>query len=263
MRSGTAPSHRSSPTRKPPKQSVLDKYGYTNSEQFLNWRWFAKYGGGPMVDLGSHQIDLFFWVWGVPPSSVTAIGGTDAFSPRREAYDRVMCLYEFQMPDGTKNEAYYQVISSNARGGFYEQFMGTHASLTIAEISARATPCSASSRGVGPTRNGRPSSTGVGFFLGATTRSRRKSRRTWVDTRISGLANGNPLPIELNKPAHIRTSRTLAAFAMARSSTARPSCDESAVAVLAANVPPDSRKTHYFKPEDSRSRRVPRLPREA
>ena len=104
--------------KKPPKQSVLDKYGYTNPEQFHNWRWFYKYGGGSMVDLGSHQIDLFIWAWGVPPSSVTAIGGKDAFSPRRQAYDRVMCLYEFQMPDGTKNEAYYQVISSNARGGF-------------------------------------------------------------------------------------------------------------------------------------------------
>ena len=74
-----------------------------------------KYGGGSMVDLGSHQIDLFFWAWGVPPTSVTAIGGRDAFTPRRQTYDRVYCIYEFAMPDGTKNEAVYQVIFMTTR----------------------------------------------------------------------------------------------------------------------------------------------------
>ena len=60
--------------KRPPKQAILTKYGYENAEQYLNWRWFHKYGGGSMVDLGSHQIDLFFWAWGVPPTSVTASG---------------------------------------------------------------------------------------------------------------------------------------------------------------------------------------------
>ena len=64
--------------KRPPKQDILTKYGYENAEQYLNWRWFYKYGGGSMVDLGSHQIDLFIWAWGVPPSSVRAVGGKDA-----------------------------------------------------------------------------------------------------------------------------------------------------------------------------------------
>ena len=50
--------------KRPPKQEILTKYGYENAEQYLNWRWFYKYGGGSMVDLGSHQIDLFIWAWG-------------------------------------------------------------------------------------------------------------------------------------------------------------------------------------------------------
>ena len=71
-----------------------------------------------------------------------------------------------------------------------------------------------------------------------------------VDTRISALANGNPLPIELNKPAHMPHLENF--FAACRHGE-KLNCPaelayESAVAVLAANVSADSRKTLYFKP---------------
>ncbi|MCK7518545.1 MAG: Gfo/Idh/MocA family oxidoreductase [Ignavibacteriales bacterium] len=56
-------------------QATLDKYGYSNMTEFRNWRLFKKFGGGPMVDLGSHQIDLFSWVYGTHPASVVASGG--------------------------------------------------------------------------------------------------------------------------------------------------------------------------------------------
>ena len=240
--------------KKPPKQSVLDKYGYTNPEQFHNWRWFYKYGGGSMVDLGSHQIDLFIWAWGVPPSSVTAIGGKDAFSPRRQAYDRVMCLYEFQMPDGTKNEAYYQVISSNARGGFYEQFMGTHASLTIAEISARGNTVQRELRAGGLTDQQWQTFIDKGWILPAEGDKIKKevTKDIAVDTRISAQATGNELGVTMNKPAHMPHLENF--FAACRHG-AKLNCPaelayESAVAVLAANVSADSHQTHYFKPED-------------
>ncbi len=114
---------------------TLQKYGYENMEQFLNWRWFAKYGGGPMVDLGSHQIDLFFWVWDCVPISVTAIGGNDYYN--RQMNDNVMAIYEFKTREGVINRAYYQVLTTSSRGGFYEQFMGENGSLTISEIAAR------------------------------------------------------------------------------------------------------------------------------
>ena len=37
----------------------LAKYGYKDMHQFRNWRWFKALGGGPLSDLGAHQIDQF------------------------------------------------------------------------------------------------------------------------------------------------------------------------------------------------------------
>jgi predicted dehydrogenase len=73
---------------------ILDKYGYNSMQEFRNWRWYKKYGGGPIVDLGSHQIDLFEWVWECNPSSVVASGGNDFYS-HREWYDNVLCIFEY------------------------------------------------------------------------------------------------------------------------------------------------------------------------
>ncbi len=240
--------------RRPPKQEILTRYGYENPEQYLNWRWFYKYGGGSMVDLGSHQIDLFIWAWGVPPSSVTAIGGKDAFNPPRMAYDRVMCLYEFNMPDGTKNEAYYQVISSNARGGFYEQFMGVDASLTIAEISARGNTVQRELRQGGLSDAQWQKFIEKGYILPNVGDAIKKevTKDIAVDTRISAQATGNDIAVSMNKPAHMPHLENF--FAACRHGEAL-NCPadlayESAVAVLAANTSADTHKTHYFKPED-------------
>ena len=240
--------------KKPPKQEILTKYGYTNPEQFHNWRWFYKYGGGSMVDLGSHQIDLFIWAWGVPPSSVTAIGGKDAFNPPREAYDRMYCIYEFKMPDGTKNEAIYQVISSNARGGFYEQFMGVNASLTIAEISARGNTVQRELRQGGLSEAEWQKFIDKGWILPTEGDKVKKevTKDIAVDTRISAQANGNQLAVEMNKPAHMPHLENF--FAACRHGAAL-NCPaelayESAVAVLAANKSADSHAKYVFKPEE-------------
>ena len=240
--------------KRPPKQEILTKYGYENAEQYLNWRWFYKYGGGSMVDLGSHQIDLFIWAWGVPPSSVRAVGGKDAFNPPRMAYDRMYCIYEFKMPDGTKNEAIYQVISSNARGGFYEQFMGVNASLTIAEISARGNTVQRELRAGGLSDADWQKFIDKGWILPSEGDKIKKevTKDIAVDTRISAQATGNALGVTMNKPAHMPHLENF--FAACRHG-AKLNCPaelayESAVAVLAANVSADSHKTHYFKPED-------------
>ena len=113
-------------------QSKLDKYGYASMTHFRNWRWFKKYGGGPIVDLGSHQIDLFSWVFGVNPSSVMASGGIDYYK-NREWYDNVMTIYEFKTKTGTAR-ALYQVQTSTKHGGFYETFMGDNGSIVMSEI---------------------------------------------------------------------------------------------------------------------------------
>ena len=239
--------------KRPPKPAVLTKYGYESAEQYLNWRWFHKYGGGSMVDLGSHQIDLFFWAWGVPPKSVTAIGGKDVFDPPRETYDNVMCLYEFEMPDGKVNRAYYQVVSSNGRGGFYEQFMGENATATIAEISACGNEVQREirSRG-GYTAAEWQRFIDDGLILPIRTPVSAVSEDINVDVRASRQARGNPISVELDKPAHMPHLENF--FAAVRHGE-KLNCPaelayESAVAVLAANRAVEERKTIYFKPED-------------
>src|SRR5665213_2018744 len=59
------------------KPEILAKYGFTDMHQFRNWRWFKGLGGGPLSDLGAHQIDIFNWWFGAPAKSVMASGGKD------------------------------------------------------------------------------------------------------------------------------------------------------------------------------------------
>ena len=113
--------------------ATLARYGYASMRQFRNWRWFKKYGGGPVSDLGSHQIDVFNWFFGCEPSSVMAGGGRDYYTDR-EWHDNVMAIYEYKTPDGLAR-AFYQVLTTTSAGGGYaEQFMGTAGSLKISEV---------------------------------------------------------------------------------------------------------------------------------
>jgi len=115
--------------------ATLAKYGYDSMREFRNWRWYRKYGGGPIVDLGSHQIDIFSWVFDAKPVSVIAGGGID-FYPHHEWYDNVMAVYEYETAAGIAR-ALYQVLTTTSNGGFFESFMGDDGALTISEVPAR------------------------------------------------------------------------------------------------------------------------------
>jgi len=111
---------------------ILAKYGYQDMHQFRNWRWFKKLGGGPLSDLGAHQIDIFNWWFGVHPRSVMAMGGVDYY-PNHEWYDNAMVVYEYPLPEGTAR-AFYQVhTTTSAGGGYFEYFMGDQGSLKMSE----------------------------------------------------------------------------------------------------------------------------------
>jgi len=114
----------------PPEQ--LAKYGFTDMHQFRNWRWFKNLGGGPLSDLGAHQIDIFNWWFGVKPKSVMASGGLDYYK-NHEWYDNAMVIYEFPLPEGVAR-AFYQVqTTTSAGGGYFEYFMGDEGSLKMSE----------------------------------------------------------------------------------------------------------------------------------
>ena len=110
----------------------LAKYGYTDMHQFRNWRWFKNLGGGPLSDLGAHQIDIFNWWFGMPPKSVMASGGIDYYK-NHEWYDNAMVIYEYQLPEGVARAFYEVQTTTSAGGGYFEYFMGDEGSLKMSE----------------------------------------------------------------------------------------------------------------------------------
>ncbi len=124
------------PDRTWPKKDELDaatlkRFGYKDMHAFRNWRWYKKHGGGPIVDLGSHQIDVFSWFLGVPPKSVMASGGMDYYK-NHEWPDNVMSIFEFATAQGMVR-AYYQVLTTSSSRGYLEGFLGDAATLQISE----------------------------------------------------------------------------------------------------------------------------------
>ena len=111
---------------------TLQRYGFKDMHQFRNWRWFRDLSGGPISDLGAHQIDIFNWFLGTGPKSVMASGGSDYYSTR-EWYDNVMAIFEYDTAQGPVR-AFYQVLTTtSAGGGYFEQFMGDEGSVKISE----------------------------------------------------------------------------------------------------------------------------------
>jgi predicted dehydrogenase len=113
-------------------EDILKKYGYENMYQFRNWRWFKKYGGGPLSDLGAHQIDIFNWFFDAPPKSVLAGGGNDYY-PNHEWFDNAMAIFEYETPEGIARAFYEVLTTTSAGGGYFEQFMGTDGTLKMSE----------------------------------------------------------------------------------------------------------------------------------
>lgn len=117
------------------EEAVLNQYGFKNMRQFLNWRWYKGLGGGPIVDLGSHQIDIYSWFLGCNPKNVIASGGVDYWK-EHEWYDNVIAIYEYETSNGPVR-ATYQTLTTNSANGYYECFMGDEGTMLISEASNR------------------------------------------------------------------------------------------------------------------------------
>lgn len=111
----------------------LKQYGYRSMHQFRNWRWYKGLGGGPIVDLGSHQIDIYGWFLGVNPTHVMASGGNLYYDPQtHEWHDTVVAIYDYDTPLGPA-KAYYSTQTTNGSRGYFENFMGDQGTLLISE----------------------------------------------------------------------------------------------------------------------------------
>ncbi len=123
------------PPTLPISQEVLTKYGYKDEKQFRNWRWYKGLGGGPISDLGAHQIDIFGWFFGGRPTEVMAAGDCSYYN--KEHYDNIMCILKYNTFQGHTATAFYQVLTAtSAGGGYYEQFMGDKGAIKMSENDA-------------------------------------------------------------------------------------------------------------------------------
>jgi len=234
------------PKTYPIDPAKLQSYGYADMTEFRNWRWYKKFGGGPIVDLGSHQIDLFSWVFGGNPRTVFASGGADYYKGR-EWFDNVMAVYEFDTPEGPAR-AMYQVQTTTKYGGFYEVFMGEDGAIQISEVAQRGNWALREAHA--PEWD---SLVKDGLLLSeAPVIQKTDTRNIFVDVRVTAEAGRWPFPVDLAKPAHQPHLENF--FEAVRSGTPL-SCPatlayESAVAVLKVNDAVPTKSLLRFRPTD-------------
>jgi predicted dehydrogenase len=176
--------------------STLQKYGYKNMHQHRNWRWYRGLGGGPIVDLGSHQIDIYTWFLGVPPSSVMASGGTDYYDKKtHEWYDTVLATFKYKTEHGIVR-AFYQTITTNSNQGYFETFMGDQGALTISESAGRV--------GVFKEQSAPLWDKWVdnGFLLAPEEEPKKENTSAILDVRETAAPPKYTLPIKFNDPYH-------------------------------------------------------------
>ncbi len=226
-----------------PKET-LNKYGYADMYQFRNWRWFKELSGGPISDLGAHQIDIFNWYFQARPTSVMASGGADYFA-KREWYDNVMVIYEYPQPEGAAR-AFYQVLTTtSAGGGYYEQFMGDQGSIKMSENPSLSKIY----------REDASPDWDQWVNMNYVKRSEAynaSKESTTVDSRETAPLVGYDLPIVLNKPPHMPH---LENFFSAMRGEAKLNCDalhafESEAAIFKVNDAVEQKRTIEFTDAD-------------
>jgi len=229
----------------------LKQYGFKSMEQFRNWRWFKGLGGGPVVDLGSHQIDIFNWFLGASPSHVMASGGNDYHDPAtHEWYDTVMAIYEYETKAG-KARAYYQTQTTNGSQGYFENFMGDQGTLVLSESEAN-------NPGLlyrDPNAPAWDEWVQKGYVTEPKLQEKKaESEQAVLDVRESVSPDQHRVPIVLRDPYH---QPHLQNFFDAVRGTAKLNCPaeigyETAVTVLKVNEAIEAKQRLSFRPEEFR-----------
>jgi len=229
-------------------EAKLNKYGFKSMEQFRNWRWYKGLGGGPIVDLGSHQIDIYNWFLEARPKAVIASGGTDYYpKATHEWYDTAMVIFEYETKAGM-TRAYYQTQTTNGSQGYYENFMGDQGTLVISESEA-GYPGSIYRQPQAPpwdewVRKGYVSAPEIQLLKPET--------EAVLDVRETISPDEHKVPIEMHDPYHMPH---LENFFNAVRGTEELNCPaevgyETAVTVLKVNQAIEEGKRLYFSPSE-------------
>jgi predicted dehydrogenase len=230
-------------------EATLNKYGYKSMEQFCNWRWYKGLGGGPIVDLGSHQIDIYNWFLDAKPKYVSATGGIDYYDTKdHQWYDTVMAVYTYQTSKGTVR-AFYETITTNCCQGYFEAFLGDQGTMVISE---------ASSRGQVYREKTAPQWTKwikMGYLKAPALKKEEPEKiKGLVDVRESPVPEEYKLPIEMKEPYH---KPHLENFFNAIRGNEKLNCPaqvgyETAATVLKVNDAVEAQCKLEFKPEEFR-----------
>jgi predicted dehydrogenase len=228
----------------------LKQYGFKDMHQFRNWRWYKGLGGGPIVDLGSHQIDIYSWFLGSNPTHVIASGGLLYHDPKtHEWYDTVMVVYDYDTPQGPV-KAYYQTQTTNGSQGYFENFMGDQGTLILSESEVNY----AGLLYRDPNAPAWDEWVQKGYVSAPEIQEAVSKENTGAiaDVRESVSPDQHKVPVALRDPYH---QPHLQNFFDAIRGTAKLNCPpevgyESAVAVLKVNEAIEARSLLSFKPEE-------------
>lgn len=235
------------PKRAAMDQGTLEKYGFRNMLQFRNWRWYKGLGGGPIVDLGSHQIDIYNWFLNAKPKTVMASGGTDYYEKKtHEWYDTVMAIFEYETKEGIVR-AFYQTITTNSSQGYFETFMGDKGTLQISESASRGNVYRE------PTAPEWDKWVKMGIIKESNKEEKKAEEETVLDVRETLAPPAYELPVSMGKKKYHQPH--LENFFAAVRGQAKLNCPaedgyESAVTVLKVNEAVEAGRTLSFKPED-------------
>jgi len=236
-----------SPSKYAIDDATLKKYGFESMQKFRNWRWYKGLGGGPIVDLGSHQIDIYSWFLDAHPKSVIASGGIDYWKGH-EWYDSVMVVYEYETSEGVVR-ALYQTITTNSSQGYFETFMGDEGTLLISEASGRGSVY----REEWVAEEKWEKWVKKGYVTEAEEIEKPAAAQAAANVMESVPAAKYDLPVTMNKPYHQPHLENF--FAAIRDKNVKLNCPaevgyETAVSVLKVNEAVEAARKLEFKPEE-------------
>jgi len=237
------------PDRYAISEARLKQFGFKDMHQFRNWRWYKGLGGGPIVDLGSHQIDIYSWFLGANPSAVMASGGNLYHDPKtHEWYDTVMVVYDFETALGPA-KAYYQTQTTNGSQGYFENFMGDQGTLLISESEVNY----AGKVYRDPNAPAWDEWVQKGYIsLPKQQEVKAKDEGAVADVRESVAPDEHRVPVVLRDPYHQPHLQNFFDSVRGKAKLNCPSevAYESAVAVLKVNEAIEANSRLSFKPED-------------